>query len=38
MVNHTLNLSFHQSAFYPVPEVDSALLLVELYDQPVIPV
>lgn len=24
-------------AFYPVPEVDSALLLVELYGQPVIP-
>jgi 16S rRNA (adenine1518-N6/adenine1519-N6)-dimethyltransferase len=26
------------AAFYPVPEIDSALLLVELYDQPVIPV
>ena len=26
------------TAFYPIPEVDSALLLVELYDQPVIPV
>lgn len=25
------------SAFYPVPGVDSALLLVELYDRPVIP-
>jgi 16S rRNA (adenine1518-N6/adenine1519-N6)-dimethyltransferase len=24
-------------AFYPVPDVDSALLLVELYSQPVIP-
>jgi 16S rRNA (adenine1518-N6/adenine1519-N6)-dimethyltransferase len=26
------------NAFYPIPEVDSALLLVELYDQPVIPI
>jgi 16S rRNA (adenine1518-N6/adenine1519-N6)-dimethyltransferase len=30
--------SIPATAFYPIPEIDSALLLVELYDQPVIPV
>lgn len=32
-----ISFSIPADAFYPVPEVDSALLVVELYDQPVIP-
>jgi 16S rRNA (adenine1518-N6/adenine1519-N6)-dimethyltransferase len=33
-----IDFAIPSSAFYPVPGVDSALLLVDLYDQPVIPV
>jgi 16S rRNA (adenine1518-N6/adenine1519-N6)-dimethyltransferase len=33
-----IDFTIPAEAFYPIPEVDSALLLVELYDQPVIPI